>query len=159
MLEPEDVVQELYRRYGVVTDKNDPVILAAMIHEILFDDYLCRMQAGMNEMVTVLEGIYDRTQQEGQASGAEQFAATAETFFKRLSTSGDQVCTHIESAGRQFNDRIENTATRIVADRETDNLPVIIANTYMFAQGAYWALLSIMLLGGFALFAELNGWY
>jgi hypothetical protein len=158
MIDPNELVQALYRRYGMVVDKDDPVVLAALIYDLATADERQREAAHRDECATVIEAAYCRAQLEGRAAGEKQFAATEAQFFKRLSASGELVCQRMAATGQHVGDRIEQTATCLQDARDSDELAIIIANTYTLMKGAYLAFGSLLLLGAVGLIGKMRGW-
>lgn len=159
MWAPETIVQELYRRYGMVVDKDDPVVVAVLLCGLHAEDERRREEAKRHEYTMLIEEAYSRAQMEGQAAGEKQFAATEAAFFKRLGDSGEQVCQRIASAGQHLHAQIEQTATRLAEDRDRDDLAIMIHNMYGLLKGVYLALGSLIVIVGFGLLGKIRGWY
>jgi len=159
MFNPDEIVKALYSRHGMVVDRDDPVVLAALIYDIALSQHREDQEASREAFAMAMDELLTRVQAEGQAAGQQQFTTAGEALLTRMSASGEQVCKRMAAAGQTLNEKIEATAARLTDDREEDELGIIIANTYALMKGAFLCLASLLLLGGIGLIGKVLGWY
>ena len=159
MLNPDDMVQELYRRYGIVVAKDDPVVATGLMHRMNAEDDEQRQQNWLQECCAAIDASVRSAQAEGRDAGVKQFAAKEEHFFNRMDEKGRDVCARIAAQGERITKQIEEAASSIAEQRHKDELANKIEHTYMFVRGIYWCLVSLVALSGIGLIGKIRGWF
>jgi hypothetical protein len=159
MLDPDVIVQELYRRYGIVIAKDDPVVAAGLMNRMNAEDDEQRQATWLKQSCAAIDESVRSAQAEGRDAGEKQFAAKAEIFLKSLDEKTAELCGRIARQGSDITRQIEATAASITEAHNRDALANKIDHTYMFVKGIYWCLVSLVALSGIGLIGKIRGWF